>query len=111
MTDREYITVDELRKATPKAVSSEFMNGLARNFELAVSFAESCELGKMTENLMWIGEVVEGIVNEAHFGLRKRTISEVDHHDFIRKLEEFQHGTVVKAIKDTLVKECNCKLL
>lgn len=107
---KEYITIDELRKIKPKMVSSEMMEELATRFQLATSFASSCELGKMTEDLMWVGESIDNILDEAQFALRHKTMTGPEYDEFIRKLEEFQHGTVVKAIKDTLVEKCNCKL-
>ena len=59
--EKPYITIDELRKIKPKMVSSEMMEELATRFELATSFASSCELGKMTEDLMWVGESIDNL--------------------------------------------------
>lgn len=106
--ERKYITIDQLIESAPKVISKSTLGNLKQSFEGAKHRAENCEMGKMVDNLLFIGQGLDEVVDEMAFAFRKGTIESADYDVYIKKIEEFQWGTVTKTIKDILLDKCKC---
>lgn len=106
----EYISVDELIASAPDVISRGTLGNVKQSFMLAKYRAETCSFGKMVDNLVFVGQGIDDVVDELAYAFKKGKIESADYDSYIKKIEEFQWGTVTKTIKDALVEKCVCKV-
>lgn len=106
----DYPTVEQFIDAAPDVISRSTLGNLKQVFNLAKYRAETCSLGKMADNLVFIGQGLDEIVEEMAHAFGKGEIELSDYDAYVRKLESFQWGTVPKMVKDALSQKCGCKL-
>jgi len=107
----DYPTVEQLIDEAPDAISRNTIRHLKTVFDLAKYRAETCALGKMADNLLFVGQGIDDIIDEMSYAFQKGRIELSDYDTYVRKLESFQWGTVPKMVKDSLTQKCGCKLL
>lgn len=107
----DYPTVEQLIAEAPEVISKSTLGNLKQVFSLAKHRAETCSFGKMADNLVFVGQGIDEIIDELAYAFQKGRIESSDYDAYIRKLESFQWGTVPKMIKDTLPLKCGCKLV
>lgn len=106
----DYPTIEQLIAEAPDVISRSTLKNLKTVFELAKYRAETCSLGKMADNLLFVGQGIDDIVEEMAYAFQRGRIESSDYDAYIRKLESFQWGTVPKVVKDALSQKCACKI-
>ena len=104
----KWITIDNLIAAAPDAVDQSSLRKLKGSLERALYRAETCSLGKMVDNLVFVGQDIDDLVDATADTFHKGKIESDQYDQFIEKIEQFQWGTVPWAIKNTLVEKCGC---
>ena len=107
--ERKYITIEQLMESAPEGISRSTLGNLKQSFEGAKYRAGTCEFGKMVDNLLFVGQGLDDTVDELAHALKKNKIESADYDAYIKKIEDFQYGTVTKTIKDILLENCTCK--
>ncbi len=107
----DYPTVEELIAEAPEVINTSTLGNLKQVYNLAKYRAASCSLGKMADNLLFIGQGLDEIVDELAYAFHKGRIESSDYDAYIKKLESFQWGTVPAMVKDALSQKCSCKLV
>jgi len=105
----EYITLEQLVDSAPDVISKSTLGNLKQTFKGAKHRAETCDMGKMVDNLLFIGQGLDDVVDEMAYAFKKGKIESADYDAYIKKIEEFQWKTVTKTIKDILIEKCSCK--
>ena len=106
----EYPTVEQMIDEAPDVVSRGTLGNLKQSYNLAKYRAASCSLGKMTDNLLFVGQGIDDIIDEMAYAFGKGRIESSDYDAYIRKLESFQWGTVPAMVKEALSHKCGCKI-
>lgn len=107
----DYPTVEELIAEAPEVISKSTLGNLKQVFNLAKYRAASCSLGKMADNLLFVGQGIDDVIDEMAYAFQKGRIESSDYDAYIRKIESFQWGTVPSMVKDALSQKCSCKLV
>lgn len=107
--EKEYPSIDDLISKAPEAISRSTLGNLKQTFGLAKHRAETCSFGEMIDNLLFVGQGIDDIVDELAHAFHKGKIESEDYDSYIRKIEAFQWHTVPKTIKDALTYKCSCK--
>ena len=107
----DYPTVEQLIEESPEVISKSTLGNLKQVYNLAKYRAATCALGKMADNLLFIGQGIDDVVDEMAYAFQKGRIESSDYDAYIRKIESFQWGTVPAMIKDALFQKCGCKLV
>jgi len=104
----DYPTVEQLIDEAPDVISRSTLKKLKTVFELAKYRAKTCSLGKMADNLLFVGQGIDDIVDEMAYAFQKGRIESSDYDAYIKKIEGFQWGTVTKTMEDILLEKCKC---
>jgi len=104
------ISVDQLLADAPDVINKSTLGNLKQSFHLAKYRAENCSFGKMVDNLVFVGQGIDEVVDELANALHKGKIDSEEYDSYIKKIESFQWNTVTKTIKDTIVEKCGCKV-
>lgn len=107
----DILTVEQLIEEAPEVISKSTLGNLKQVYNLAKYRAATCDLGKMADNLLFIGQGLDDIVDEMAYAFQKGRIESSDYDAYILKIESFQWGTVPAMIKDALFQKCGCKLV
>lgn len=107
----DYPTIEQLIEEAPEVISKSTLGNLKQTFNLAKYRAEACSLGKMADNLLFVGQGIDDVVDELAYAFHKGKIESSDYDAYIEKLESFQWGTVPEMVKDALYQKCGCKLI
>lgn len=107
----DYPTVEQLIAEAPDVISRDTLGNLKQVYNLAKYRAASCSLGKMADNLLFIGQGIDDVIDEMAYAFQKGRIESSDYDAYIRKIESFQWGTVPAMVKDALYQKCGCKLV
>ena len=105
----EHVTIDQLVDNAPDVININTLKGLKTTFELTKQRAESCAYGEMADDLGFIADKVNDIIDEMAYAFKKGRIESKDYDDYVKKIESFHWGTVPKMIKETLVDKCSCR--
>jgi len=106
--EKKHITIEQLIDAAPKVISHSTLGNLKQSFAGAKYRAETCDFGGMVDGLLFVGQGLDEIVDEMAFAFKKGTVESADYDAYIKKIEDFQWGTVTKTIKDILLGKCKC---
>jgi len=104
-------TVEQLIAEAPDVISRDTLGNLKQVYNLTKYRAATCSLGKMADNLLFIGQGIDDIVDEMAYAFKKGRIESSDYDAYIRKIESFQWGTIPAMVKDVLPQKCGCKLV
>jgi len=107
----DYPTVEELIAEAPEVISKSTLGNLKQVYNLAKYRAASCSLGKMADNLLFIGQGIDDVIDEMAYAFQKGRVESSDYDAYILRIESFQWGTVPAMIKDALSQNCGCKLV
>ncbi|MBA7554072.1 hypothetical protein ES705_46684 [subsurface metagenome] len=91
-------------------ISRDTLGNLKQVYNLAKYRAATCSIGKMADNLLFIGQGIDDMVDELAYAFQKGRIESSDYDVYVRKIESFQWGTVPAMVKDALSQKCGCKL-
>jgi len=106
----EYISVDQLIADAPVVINRGTLGNVKQSFQLAKYRAETCSFGKMVDNLVFVGQGIDDMIDEMAYAFQKGKIESDEYDSYIKKIEEFQWGTVTKTINDALVDNCGCRV-
>ncbi|GAH65204.1 unnamed protein product [marine sediment metagenome] len=105
----EYISIDQLIASAPSVISRGTLGNVKQSFQLAKYRAETCSFGEMIDNLLFVGQGIDDIVDELAHAFHKGKIESADYDSYIQKIEAFQWRTVPKTIKEALIDKCSCE--
>ena len=104
------ISVDQLLADAPDVINKSTLGNLKQSFQLAKNRAETCTFDKMVDNLVFVGQGIDDVVDELAHALHKGKIEPEDYDSYILKIESFQWNTVPNTIIGAISAGCGCRV-